>query len=113
MKLSSVMNRILGALVTLSFAIAGVAYGQGITTSALTGFVNDMQGKPVSGASVTVVHEPSGTRATAVTRANGQYDFSGLRVGGPYTVTANNETRKDVFLDLGQTAEVNFPLAPE
>src|SRR5689334_19783687 len=102
MKLSSLMNRMLGGLVALSFVLAGTAFGQGVTTSALSGTVSDAQGRPVSGATVTVVHEPSGTRSTVTTRENGQYNFSGLRVGGPYTVTANSETRRDVFVDLGQ-----------
>jgi hypothetical protein len=113
MKLPSLMKRMLIGLTALSFALAGTAFGQGITTSALSGYVNDKQGKPVAGATVTIVHEPSSTRSTVITRSNGQYDLSGLRVGGPYTITANGETRKDVFLDLGQVAEINFPLTAE
>ncbi len=108
-------KRALGGLVALSLALAGSVFGQGITTSAISGFVNNQQGAPVGGATVTAVHEPSGTRATTTTRANGQYNLTNLRVGGPYTVTvsgpgAGAEPRRDIFLDVGQTTEVN--LAP-
>ncbi|WP_158277390.1 carboxypeptidase regulatory-like domain-containing protein [Opitutus sp. ER46] len=113
MKRSSHITRVLAALFALSFAFASAAFGQGITTAALSGSVSNKQGTPVAGATVTLVHEPSNTTVTTVTRANGLYDFSGLRIGGPYTVTANGEVRRDLFLDLGQTAEVNFPLDTE
>jgi hypothetical protein len=104
------MNRTLWGLIALGFVLAGTAFGQGITTAAISGVVNDAQGHPQPGATVTVVHGPSSTRSTVTTRANGQYDFSGLRVGGPYTVTAGSEVRRDLFLDPGQVVEVNFPL---
>lgn len=62
---------------------------------------------------MTIVHEPSGTRATTTTRQNGQYNVSNLRVGGPYTVTvsgpgAPTTPNSNVFLEVGQTSEVNF-----
>ncbi len=103
-----------GALAAL-FSIAAVAFGQGITTSALTGFVTDQEALPVAGATVTATHESSGTRATATTRANGQYDLSGLRIGGPYTVTAvaagqPEQVRRDVFLELGEAGLASFTL---
>jgi hypothetical protein len=93
-------------------AFAASLVAQGITTSALSGFVADAQNRPIAGATVTVVHEPSGTKAETVTRANGQYALSGLRPGGPYTVTvsspAGTDTRRDVFLELSEAAAVNF-----
>lgn len=110
MKRSSLIARVLAALFAFSFALATALHGQGVTTASLNGFVRDQKGSPVVGASVTVLHEPTGTRATAITRPNGQFDFSGLRIGGPYTVVANGETRRDLFLELGQTSELDFPL---
>jgi len=99
-------------LALVSLALTGVLFGQGITTSAISGFVTTAQGVPVSGATVTALHEPSGTKATAVTRASGQYNLSNLRVGGPYTVTvtgtAGVEPRREVYLEVGQTTEVNL-----
>jgi hypothetical protein len=94
------------------------AFAQGITSSAINGFVADQQGTPLAGATVTVVHEPSGTRAATVSRNNGQFNFSGLRVGGPYTVTVavtghRSETRRDVYVDVGSSQELSFALTSE
>src|SRR5688572_7743514 len=111
MKLMYRLNRALGGLLALSLALVSSMFGQGITSSAISGFVNNQQGTPIGGATVTAIHEPSGTKSTAVTRANGQFNISNLRVGGPYTLTvvgpgAPTEPRKDVYLDVGQTTEV-------
>src|SRR5687767_3856893 len=63
------------------------AYAQGVTTGILNGIVTDAESRPVSGASVMAVHQPSGTRYEAVTRADGRFSIPGMRVGGPYAVT--------------------------
>ena len=39
--------------------------------------------------SVTAIHEPSGTTYEAVTQADGRFFIPGMRVGGPYNVTAS------------------------
>src|SRR5688572_8766242 len=114
MKPSSMTGRTLGRLLALSLAFVSSVFGQGITTSAISGVVRNAQGTPLAGATVTVLHEPSGTRSTTTTRQNGQYDFSNLRVGGPYTVSvagAAPSSRGGIFLELGQTADVNLPPA--
>jgi hypothetical protein len=93
-------------------------FGQGVTTSGLSGFVTDKAGKPIPGATVTVVLDASGTRYMATTRATGQYTVSGLLAGGPYTVTAtaaNEPTaeKKDVYLDLGTTGTADLELSSD
>lgn len=112
------MTRALGRLVALSMVLAGTAFGQGITTSGVTGFVTNRQGAPVGGATVSVIHEPTGTPAVTTTRPNGQFNLSGLRVGGPYTITFSapglqTDTRREVFLELGDSAQVNITLGTE
>src|SRR5687768_10922442 len=77
---------ILLALVVTPFV--GV-YAQGVTTGAMTGVVIDNQMRPVAGASVIAIHEPSGTTYEATTRADGRYQLPGMRVGGPYSITVN------------------------
>lgn len=113
MKRSSLLTRVFAGLIALSCALASTAFGQGVTTSAITGFVTDKQGNPISGATVTIVHEPTGTKVNTTTRTSGQYDLSGLRVGGPYTVSATSAgaqiaTQPNIYLDLGQTQTVNL-----
>jgi hypothetical protein len=104
----------LWAFLALSLTLATAVLGQGITTAAMNGLVTDKQGRPVAGAQVTIVHEPSGTRASTVTRSTGQYTMSGLRVGGPYTVSIGAlgglqaTSRSDVYLNLDESADVSF-----
>ena len=64
------------------------AVAQGVTTSSMTGIVTDAQQQAVPGATVTAVHEPSGTTYTTVTNNEGRFFIPGMRVGGPYKVTA-------------------------
>jgi len=94
-------------------AAANLAMGQGVTTSGISGVVRDAQGNPVSGAAVTIIHEPSGTRATAITRAGGQFSQSGLRVGGPYSISATADgyvinSVDGIYTVLGETASVTL-----
>ena len=84
-------------------------------TSALRGQVSDTAGNAVSGATVTIVHTPTGTRSVQTTNAGGVYDARGLRVGGPYTVeiTASGYQGKkfdDLFLTVGETSRLNADL---
>ena len=48
-------------------------------------FIDD-QNEYVIGATVVVVHEPSGTMYGAVTNVDGRYTIQGMRTGGPYKV---------------------------
>ncbi len=93
-------------------------FGQGVTTSGLSGFVSDSTGKPVVGATVTVVQVNTGSKYSAVTRSTGQYSLQGLTPGGPYTVTATAAgqppgEKPDVYLHLGVTDSVDLVLGTE
>lgn len=76
------------------------------TTSSVRGNVESASG-PVGGATVTVVHEPSGTTATSTTAADGSFVANGLRVGGPFTVSVDADGFQsaqvtDLYLQAGQ-----------
>ena len=75
------------ALCALALPVAS-AHAQGVTSGSITGTVTDPQNQPVPGATVVAVHEPSGSRYEAISRADGRFTIPGMRVGGPYTVTA-------------------------
>ena len=112
------MKRLLGGLLAVGLVLASTAFGQGITTSAINGFVTDKAGKPVGGATITVKHEPTGTVASTTSRPNGQYNISGLRPGGPYTVTATGtglqpDSKREITLDLGDAAAFDFALTSD
>jgi hypothetical protein len=97
------------------------AFAQGVTTGALTGVVVDTQMKPVPGASVLAIHEPSGTTYEGTTRADGRFQIPGMRVGGPYTVTVNfvgtgtafePQTVQNITVNLGVAQDVNLTVKP-
>lgn len=81
--------------------------------SSLTGQVVDQDGNPVTEATIEIVHEPTGTTRFVDTIGNGRYQARGLRVGGPYRVTAYRDgfepqTVENVFLSLGEPDTVDF-----
>jgi outer membrane receptor protein involved in Fe transport len=103
------------AILALMFAV-GNARAQGVTTGSLAGIVFDAQKQVVPGASVIALHEPSGTRYETTSRADGRFTLPGLRVGGPYSVTASltgfqPQTLKDVVVNLGTEADIELTLA--
>ena len=96
----------------------GSAFGQGVTTAAMSGIVTDEQGESLPGANIVAVHEPSGTRYGAATRTEGNYNIRNMRVGGPYTVTVSfigfeEQSKDNVFLSLGQDLRLDFRLAAQ
>ena len=61
-----------------------------VTTASMAGKVSvEGSGEDVIGATVVAVHEPSGTRYTAVTNLDGLFTIRGMRTGGPYNVTVS------------------------
>ncbi len=106
---------LLPAAVALALAAPAVVMAQNVTSSALTGAVVDASGQPVAGATVTIVHEPSGTTRTVTTNESGRYTAQGLRVGGPYEVSVSKAgvpgtLRSNVFLQLGQVNAINLQM---
>ncbi|MGZ8255435.1 MAG: TonB-dependent receptor, partial [Burkholderiaceae bacterium] len=101
----------LGLLVALA---AAPAFAQS-TSAGVGGQVLGADGRPVTGAEVTIVHTESGTVSRAVTDDSGRYNARGLRVGGPYTITINKagagtRSEDDVYLNLNQVNTVDVTL---
>ena len=101
------------ALALVAWAQPG--YTQTVTTGTLTGVVTDQQGGVLPGATVTAVHQPTGTTYEAVTDTIGRFTMLNVRVGGPYRVTAQlggfraRETG-NVQVALGEARQVDFQL---
>jgi hypothetical protein len=103
------MRNMLICGVAAAALVAPMAAAAQETTSSIRGSVTSA-GAPVVGAEVTVVNVPSGTRTTTTTGNDGSFVASGLRVGGPFTVsvssTQGNAQVTDIYTVVGQTFEV-------
>ena len=84
------------------------------TTAAIGGRVVTADGKPVAGATVTILHRESGSTNTLVTDSEGRYSVRGLRVGGPYSVTAvkgsDKNSQDDIYLQLAESLNYDIRL---
>ncbi len=95
------MNRLLKsclvlvALSSCALLAAPPAGAQTVTTGAISGLVTDESGGVLPGASVEAVHEPTGTRYSAVSGTDGRFSILNVRVGGPYSVTVKLSGFKD------------------
>lgn len=89
------MKRLAGgvALTALACAMSTAVYAQE-TTGAIRGQVTDEAGAPIANATVTVTHVPTGSTATSITGSDGNFSTRGLRVGGPYRVSATAADRE-------------------
>src|SRR6185436_20130359 len=102
---------------TLVLAAPASARAQSMTTGSITGVVLDTNEKPLEGASVIAIHEPSGTNYETTTNKDGRYTIPNMRVGGPYTVTVNYvgvgtafapQTMENLAVNLGVATDANF-----
>jgi hypothetical protein len=116
------LTRLLPSIVVATGACllftSGSVAAQTVTTGTLSGVVIDQQGASLPGASVTAVHEPTGTKYETVTASDGEFRILNVRVGGPYTVTAGlsgfrSQKHDTVYVGLGQDRAVAFKLPIE
>lgn len=108
------MKRLLLTIALL--LVVAVATAQ-VTTSAVRGSVTTND-KPLAGATIIATHAPSGTTYGATSNAQGYYSISGMRVGGPYTITISfigysTQHFENVELQLGTTEVLNAALKVE
>jgi hypothetical protein len=97
---------------------AGLNVNAQVTTSSVSGKVKDAKGMSVPGASVLVVHLPTGTKYGAVTGTDGYFRLNNLNPGGPYSVKVTyigyNKQEKEVGnLGLGVDQRIDFTLLDE
>jgi hypothetical protein len=100
------------AVSAIALSVAGIASAQ-VTTSSIRGQVTNSDGAAVSGATVTILHVPTGTVAVTTTTDTGAFGAQNLRVGGPYSVTVTGPnfvpSRADgIYANLGEATSLNL-----
>ncbi len=108
-------HRVLLVLILTWFTALNAVFGQGISTSSISGIIADTKNAGLPGATVVAIHTPSGTRYGTVANAAGRYTFPAVRIGGPYRLTATfigyrEQTNEIGSADLGVPVESNFRL---
>jgi hypothetical protein len=95
--------------------ITVLMYGQGSTTSSMSGKIVDSNGEVLPGASIMAVHVPSGTVYGAIANSAGLFSIQGMRPGGPYKIEVSfigfsKKTFTEISLLLGSTFVLNTDL---
>lgn len=101
----------------LSIFLSAVGYSQ-VTSSAMSGTVKSSAGEVLPGASIEVIHKPTGTKYTSTTGAKGEYAIQGIRPGGPYTIKVTYVGYKtteitEINAPLGNSITVNISVEEE
>lgn len=101
------------------FLIAIVLVASGVnaqvTTSSMSGTTKNVTGDALAGASISAVHQPSGTRYSAISQSGGRYNIPNMRPGGPYHIEISYvgfTTQKfdDVYLKLAEDFVLDITL---
>ncbi|MBC7567663.1 MAG: TonB-dependent receptor [Pedobacter sp.] len=110
------IKSLLTKIVVLLFVFVGsiAAVNAQVTTSTLTGTIKDAKGA-LPGAGIKATHTPTGTVYSFTTNAEGRFNISNMRVGGPYTIELSYvgyqaEKVTDIFLKLGEPYVLNVVL---
>ena len=98
-------------LLTILIFISGLSLSNDliaqVTTSSISGFVKTSSGEALPGATVTAIHQPSGTKYVTLSKKNGNFTIPNTRIGGPYLITVDyvgyaSQTLDNVSLNLGE-----------
>ncbi len=86
------------------------------TTSEIVGIVTSPSGA-VQGATISALHQPTGTKYTTLSRKDGRYNLPNMKIGGPYSLMVSfvgflDDKKEDITLILGQEFQADFNLVP-
>ncbi len=89
-----------------------------LTTGSVTGTVKGPDGSPLEGATITLIHQPSGTKYLSLSRKAGSFTLTGLRIGGPYNLKIEfmgfePQIIKDFRITLGEPYDVTVSVSNE
>ena len=107
--------RLTTAFAAIAVAASATVASAQVTTGSVRGLVTDSENRPLEGARITAIHLPSGTQYIAATRADGRFTIPGMRVGGPYQVSATmigfaRQSRDDIQVSLGASSDLVFKM---
>ncbi|MDX6180753.1 carboxypeptidase-like regulatory domain-containing protein [Flavobacterium sp. Fl-77] len=108
------MKKIIFILIVL---LSAIGHAQ-VTSAAMSGMVRSNKGEALPGATVEILHTPTGTKYFSTTDFDGGYSAQGLRPGGPYTVKVSYIGYKttaitDITAGLGNNLTVNVTIEEE
>jgi hypothetical protein len=100
---------------TLSLCFVFFTTKAQVTSASMSGKITSTSNEILLGVLTIVLHEPTGTKYSAVCDENGIFHIENMKTGGPYTVKSTligflESTQSDIFLSLGNTTVVNFVL---
>jgi hypothetical protein len=85
------------------------------TTGSISGSVKADNGEVLVGATISVLHIPTGTVYNAQTKKSGLFDVSNVQPGGPYAVTVSyvnyqSDKKEDIYVALGDVVRLDITL---
>lgn len=100
----------------IALLFAGLELSAQETNGSLSGKITSDKSELLPGVTVIAVHQSSGTKYGTVTGADGRYFLTGLRVGGPYSITASMmgmeaQTKEGFSIRLGEPLQFDLVLA--
>lgn len=111
------MLKRLSILLLFTLLVSQVLLAQ-VTSSSMSGTVVDKNGDPLAGATISAVHQPSGTNYTTVASNQGIFNIANMRVGGPYVINITYAglqpfRLENVQLLLAETFQVNAVMSQD
>lgn len=102
-------------MLTVLFALIGLAVCAQVTTSSISGFIKKNTGEVLAGSSVKLTHVPTGTVYQTSTGKDGRYSLVNLIPGGPYSIEITNVgfanyNETNINLPLGENTNIDASL---
>ncbi|MEZ5196225.1 MAG: TonB-dependent receptor [Bacteroidales bacterium] len=99
----------------ISLLLTHLAFSQA-TTSGINGQITDVNGDPLTGATIIVIETQTSSQYATVSDAKGFFYLPNMNPGGPYKLTATFVgfepfVKEELYLTLGQTFRVNVQLS--
>lgn len=103
-------------LYLLSFILVAGQLTAQVTTSSISGTVKSAAGENLVGATISALHQSTGTIFRATSLKDGVYSLVNLIPGGPYEISVTfvgfeNYSQDSIFLPLGENTRVDVTLA--